>query len=184
MIAKKTLLDDVRVASPCSAFWADMKGDDRVRHCELCRKNVFNLSDMSRKDAEALIVEKEGNLCVRYHQRTDGTILTDNCPVGLRAIRRRMKWMAFGVAAFFALGTSVVLGSKRSSSGGAVGLRNSKPFDSLQNIQPFKAVIDWLDPVRSFPVAGGLKMTVLPTPTPMPTAGTGGNTSSIKTNNQ
>src|SRR5262245_30602687 len=36
----------LRIASPCSADWDEMTGDDRVRFCGRCRKNVYNLSEM------------------------------------------------------------------------------------------------------------------------------------------
>ena len=94
-------LDDLRVASPCPASWADMKGDDRVRHCLGCRKNVYNLSAMTRPQAEALVQETEGRLCVRFYRRPDGTILTADCPVGLRAVQRRMARLAGALAAAF-----------------------------------------------------------------------------------
>jgi hypothetical protein len=82
------LLAEIRVASPCPAAWSLMEGDDRSRHCKLCRKNVYNLSEMTTEEAENLIREKEGHLCVRYFQRADGTILTRDCPVGSAAVRR------------------------------------------------------------------------------------------------
>lgn len=87
-------LDDVRVAAPCTADWDAMLGDERVRFCAQCKLNVYNLSSMSKRDAESLISSTEGRLCVRYYRRGDGTILTDNCPVGLRAIRRRVSRIA------------------------------------------------------------------------------------------
>ena len=45
---RASLLEDVRVASPCNASWDAMKGDDRVRFCGECQKNVYNLSAMTR----------------------------------------------------------------------------------------------------------------------------------------
>lgn len=75
---------EIRVASPCSASWDAMDGDDRARFCVHCTKNVYDLSAMSRAEAEALVRGKEGRLCVRFYRRADGTVLTDNCPVGLR----------------------------------------------------------------------------------------------------
>jgi hypothetical protein len=91
------LLDQVRVASPCNASWDDMTGDDRVRFCGKCEKNVFNISAMPREDAEQLLRERVGGeLCVRFYQRTDGTVLTEDCPVGVRKKRRRQ--IAFAVA--------------------------------------------------------------------------------------
>ncbi len=94
-----TLLDRVRVAAPCSADWKEMRGDERVRFCERCSLNVYNLSAMTRREAERLVVRSEGRLCVRFYRRADGTTLTRNCPVGLRALKRRASRVASGAAA-------------------------------------------------------------------------------------
>ncbi len=84
------MLDEVRVASACNANWNDMVGDDKSRFCGKCEKNVFNLSAMSREEAELLMLEKEGNLCIRLYRRKDGTVLTQDCPVGVRNKRLRL----------------------------------------------------------------------------------------------
>ena len=97
------VLDELRVASPCSAEWEEMRGDERVRFCGKCEKNVYNLSSMTRGDAETLVREKEGRLCVRFYRRADGTVLTRNCPVGLSALKRRVSRVA-GAALSAALG--------------------------------------------------------------------------------
>ena len=91
-------LKNLRVASPCNVDWDQMLGDDRVRFCGQCNLNVYNLSDMTRSEAELLIGNKEGRLCVRYYKRKDGSIITRDCPVGLRAIRRRMSYIARAVS--------------------------------------------------------------------------------------
>ncbi len=39
---RASLLENVRIASPCSASWDDMVGDERVRFCGQCTKNVYN----------------------------------------------------------------------------------------------------------------------------------------------
>jgi hypothetical protein len=83
-------LDYVTVAAPCSAGWDNMIGDERVRFCGQCNLNVYNISAMTKQDAERLITQSEGRLCIRYYRRADGTILTNNCPVGLRALKRRL----------------------------------------------------------------------------------------------
>lgn len=90
-------LDRVRIASPCSVSWERMVGNDRVRFCDQCNLNVYNISSMTRKQAEALVVSTEGRLCLRLYKRTDGTVITQDCPVGLRALRRRVSRIA-GVA--------------------------------------------------------------------------------------
>lgn len=91
-------LDNVRVAAPCPANWESMYGNDRVRFCGECQLNVYNLSEMSRAEAERLIGQAEGRLCVRYYRRRDGSIITQNCPVGLRAIKRRLSRVATAIA--------------------------------------------------------------------------------------
>src|SRR5258706_12696468 len=104
--ARLPILDNIRVATPCSAEWSAMTGDERVRACALCNKNVYNLSLLTRDEAEALIVEREGKLCVRYFQRNDGTILLADCVVGRKQKRNRR---AFAITAAAALaGTSLV----------------------------------------------------------------------------
>ena len=99
-------LDRVHIAAPCSADWDQMIGNDRARFCGQCNLNVYNLSSMSKAEAESFIAGNEGRLCVRFYRRADGSILTNNCPVGLRAIRRRMssfaKAISSAVLSFFA----------------------------------------------------------------------------------
>lgn len=91
-------LDNVRVAAPCPADWDGMYGNERMRFCDQCQLNVYNLSEMSRADAERLIGQAEGRLCVRYYRRRDGSIITTNCPVGLRALKRRLSRVATAAA--------------------------------------------------------------------------------------
>lgn len=87
-------LDGVRVAAPCKAAWERMAGDERVRFCGECRMRVYNLSGITRREAEALVTNAEGRLCVRFYRRADGTILTRNCPAGLRALKQRVSRVA------------------------------------------------------------------------------------------
>lgn len=82
-------LEHVKVAAPCPADWERMVGDERSRYCDRCSLHVYNLSGMTRREAEALVTSNEGRLCVRFYRRPDGTILTRNCPVGLSALKRR-----------------------------------------------------------------------------------------------
>jgi hypothetical protein len=105
-------LQNLSIAAPCSANWNEMLGDERARFCGRCKKHVYNISAMSRTEAEALILEKEGNLCLRFAKRADGTVVVDNCPVGLRAIRRRLRWIGAGIAAAITfIGGSVLANS-------------------------------------------------------------------------
>src|SRR5258705_7289416 len=103
-------LDHVKVAAPCNVDWDGMIGNERSRFCGQCSLNVYNLSDMSRREAEQLIASSEGRLCVRFYRRFDGSILTQNCPVGFRAIKRRMSSLVRAVTSLvlsFVTGLSI-----------------------------------------------------------------------------
>jgi hypothetical protein len=77
------LLDHLWVASPCDASWDEMEGDELVRFCQHCHRNVYNVSGMSQRDAATFVREMEGKLGVRFFRRRDGMLLPYNCPVGL-----------------------------------------------------------------------------------------------------
>ncbi len=98
--ADTELLKQVRIASPCHVDWDSMTGDERKRFCGACKLNVYNISEMSKQEAASFIRQSEGRTCVRFYQRKDGTIITDNCPLGLRQLRDRVR---LKVAAIFAL---------------------------------------------------------------------------------
>lgn len=90
-------LNNIKIASPCSADWNRMDGDDRKRFCGDCKLNVYNLSGMTKYDAEHLLRMSEGRLCVRYFKRADGTILTKDCPVGWAKVKQRVSIFAAAV---------------------------------------------------------------------------------------
>jgi len=76
-----------------------MDGDDQVRFCRECSRNVYNLSEMTQDEAQRIVAEREGRLCVRFYQRRDGTVLTSDCPVGRRrTFLRTSAGTAFAVA--------------------------------------------------------------------------------------
>lgn len=86
----KKLLDEVMIAAPCSVGWDSMRGDDKVRFCDKCELNVYNLSGMSDSEAEELLQISGSSICISLYRRADGTIITDNCPVGLRSMRDKL----------------------------------------------------------------------------------------------
>jgi hypothetical protein len=132
-----TFLDTLRIASPCPKLWTDMEltGVDAVRFCGDCKKNVYDVSQMTGRDAELLIQRTESgrfelnlpflsgqaqidelgmpgeedsgpSICLQLYRRKDGTVITDDCPNGLKVIRdswRRLRQLAIaGVAMLFA----------------------------------------------------------------------------------
>lgn len=91
-------LNNIKIASPCPADWNEMYGDNRKRFCGDCSRHVYNLSGMTRDEAEALVTNAEGRLCVRYFQRADGTVITADCPVGWAKVKARTKVYATAIA--------------------------------------------------------------------------------------
>lgn len=89
MTARKLNINDLRIASPCPMNWENMTGDDRTRFCESCRLSVYNIAGMTEREVRALITKSEGRICARIFKRADGSVITRDCPVGIRAYRRR-----------------------------------------------------------------------------------------------
>jgi len=148
MIRSEEILKNVRVASPCPMSWDRMEGDDRVRYCGNCKLNVYNLSDMNKDDAARLVSETEGRLCVRFYQRRDGSVLTSDCPVGMRAARKKI---AIALSCCFAMFLSIFAwGARPNDSAEGDG---SSALERLKSrayeIEPFKTVLYWLEPPRS-----------------------------------
>jgi len=111
------MLNSIRIASPCTASWDAMSGDDTVRFCGECKLNVYNLSNMTAARAASLLDGAEGRLCVRLYRRADGTVITRDCPVGARAALRRMA-KAAGAALAVVLG---LFTGAATSAGGQAG---------------------------------------------------------------
>ena len=65
-MSKKSVLDSLRVASPCREDWDEMRGNDKVRFCSHCEKSVNNISEMTPKEAIRLARRSNGNICIRY----------------------------------------------------------------------------------------------------------------------
>ncbi len=101
-------LKNVKIASPCSADWNAMKGDERKRFCGECKLNVYNLSGMTQYDAENLLRNSEGRVCVRFYRRADGTVLTQDCPVGWARVKQRTALMAAAAGSLALMLLSVV----------------------------------------------------------------------------
>ena len=115
MATNPTNIDRLRIATPCPISWEQMTGDNRVRHCDHCHLNVYNISELSLIEAEALIASTAGRLCARLFRRADGTILTKDCPVGLRALRMRVSKRAAAVFAAIASISAMAFGQQSSA---------------------------------------------------------------------
>jgi hypothetical protein len=121
---------NIRIASPCSADWNRMTGDECVRYCAECKLDVYNFLEMSDADIESIVSHHNGRLCARFYQRSDGTMLIRNCPVGLRAVVRRVSGFA-----------SAALAAVISVSPAFARAPLTKPGPTLFQIQPVQAGI-------------------------------------------
>ena len=94
MTRETNLLKTLRIASPCHENWETMTGDERVRKCDACNLHVYNFAEMTENEVISLVTKTEGRLCGRLHRRADGTMITRDCPVGLRALQRKISRVA------------------------------------------------------------------------------------------
>jgi len=65
-MSRKELIQQLRIASPCSVEWDSMIGNDRVRFCEHCRLSVHHVDFLNKKQLRRLIARSHGRLCVNY----------------------------------------------------------------------------------------------------------------------
>jgi hypothetical protein len=114
-------IDHLRIATPCPIGWDQMTGDNRVRFCDHCHLNVYNISELSGSEAEKLIASTEGRLCARLFRRADGTVLIKDCPVGFRALRRRVAKRTAAIFAAIVSLSAVGFGQHSSAKNGKTG---------------------------------------------------------------
>jgi hypothetical protein len=127
-----------------------MEGDDRVRFCSLCQQAVYDVSALSRAEAEALIEGTSERVCLRLFRRADGMVMTRDCPVGvLRAARRRLA-RAVGACTFAVL---LLFGWVVSRPGAARAARAQ-----------VQAVEDWINPKPPCVMGGPMPMMGKPMP--------------------
>lgn len=137
MSAGPSVLELVTIPIPCPVSWDEMPGTDRVRFCLDCRQHVYNLSDMTRAEAEALVRDREGRRCVRFFRRPDGTVLTRDC-LRLREHAGRFAARALAAIVGFILGVYAFIGIQVTADRGG----SKDPRD----IKPVRTILEWLDP--------------------------------------
>ena len=137
-VKSDTLLDRAFVETPCPTTWDKMKGSDSVRFCHLCHLNVYNIANLTDKEAEAVLSkgaggkngEGGGRICALLYRRPDGTIVTDNCPRALRKIRDASKWLKAKIIAATTLAIALLSPAAAQSQ----DAKETKAKDTNQNI--------------------------------------------------
>lgn len=110
---KEWTIQLVEIATPCAVPWDSMCGDDRIRFCDQCAKNVYNISALSQAEATKLLVDNEGRVCISMLKRADGTVVTDECPPLLRPIRNGYRRVLAAASAVLAL----IIGAQAAKAG-------------------------------------------------------------------
>ena len=136
MKKRLSILDNLEIARPCNASWDEMNGSEKERFCQSCQMSVFNISDMTRIEAEKFLSERRpsARVCTKFYRRADGTILTDNCPKSLRkardlalALKKKLVATASLFLASFALSDSSSFAQTKTERIHTIG----QPIDSL-----------------------------------------------------
>lgn len=132
----ESILDNLYLAAPCPMTWESMEGDDKIRHCGGCAKNVYNISAMTKKEAEEFLNINGDSACLRFFRRADGTVITDNCPVGLRKFRDRMKAVAQVAASFIAFVISIPMACAQGANSSTQNTNTGAPQNSSTLVKP------------------------------------------------
>jgi hypothetical protein len=93
---------------------------------------------MSRPEAEALVLDLEGKMCARLYRRADGTVLTEDCPVGVRHAKVIIYGTLYVAAAAVFLLFALLAGKATN--------KKSDTMAALRRIEPFATIINWLAP--------------------------------------
>ena len=64
------------IEKPCAADWDEMRGDDKVRHCDECDREVYAISKMTELEAELRLLNAPDALpCIRYARDASGNVI-------------------------------------------------------------------------------------------------------------
>ncbi len=152
------VLSNVSIASPCTADWAGMVGDDKKRHCAQCDLDVFNFSAMTAEEAAAIAERAaDGRVCARFYRRADGTMLLADCPVGIAALRKRLR-----AGAARAASAAIVLVA--ASLAFATGKSRNETGARVRTMQPFAWLAEKLNPAAAQILNPKMGEICLPTP--------------------
>jgi hypothetical protein len=132
----------LRIATPCLANWADMSGNDRVRHCPQCRLDVYNFSEMTPLEINQIVAARTGRLCARFYQRPDGKMLTEDCPDGIPArVQRTARIAAAALAALVTIAPAKTSAAPPQNGASSIQMQSALEGLTLQVRDPSGAVL-------------------------------------------
>lgn len=134
--SREDLRDEVEhivIQAPCQVGWDEMTGDDMIRFCGQCRKNVHNLSTLpDDRLAEVLAERKIKETCVIMSKDKNGRVRFDNCPVALRKVRDHYRKVAVSLLLIAAWSLALSADAQ-----GLVGAPVDQPFGYSSEVQEF-----------------------------------------------
>jgi hypothetical protein len=152
MPGRTIALEAIEIANPCRVPWEEMSGTERMRFCDKCQLHVYNLSAMTRREAEDLVGNRTGQTCLRLFRRGDGTVVTQDCQVLLadRLEACREKLARAGRLMLGGLVLTLLLVISALAIAEEVEKRrdgNRDRWGWLRSREPFRTVVNWLDPL-------------------------------------
>lgn len=89
---------EIPIYMPCQERWEEMPGDDRRRHCQACEQDVYDLSAMTRREAEPVLARRRNGerVCVRYAADKSGEIRFRSEPLVPAAMLLSVRRLALG----------------------------------------------------------------------------------------
>lgn len=74
--SKTRVLDQITVLDPCPMSWDKMVGDDKVRFCSECQRNVWNFFEMTDSEVVEVLRTNPGRLCAQIVKTRGGGLVT------------------------------------------------------------------------------------------------------------
>ena len=133
------VMDGIEIATPCCVPWEEIQGNGRVRSCQVCRKDVFDLIELTTEEASQLLAQGDGLPCIRICRGPDGRIMTADNPAGLgmsiwRRLRRHSRYAASLFAPSFLPGCGLFNSFYNSFFQYGAPARSIKSFDPEKTI--------------------------------------------------
>lgn len=95
-------------ASPCLEPFEAMRGDDAVRTCTRCDREVFDTARMTIGQTEALVAARGPSACTSLRRRSDGTAMFEDCAVGAAGVWTRRAGALVATVAIVGAGLALV----------------------------------------------------------------------------
>ncbi len=89
----------------CPQLWAGMAGNEKTRFCDVCQKNVHNLSMMHAEERRALLASTGESPCVAYFKHVNGTPIDVTALPESNPLKRKLTQVALVTASAMGLGS-------------------------------------------------------------------------------